>query len=224
MNIRTWAALALASASPALIFACSSSGGTTPDLTTTTIPTSSSTGTGGSPPVDSGVDASVDAGIADAAMLPDVDAAATCAAAMQEGREVEEITQDYPLADASGGSITPGTYLLTQLDTYEVIDAGGDPEGLNSVATGYTAAKTLVLGADGTFWLVEATGTEDAGLGASMTSGGVYTVSGTNLVLASSCPPAAAGTTVMYPYIAQGGSLSLYDGVHDLVFIRDVMP
>ena len=226
MNIRTCAALVLVlGAAPASIVACSSA--STPALGSDDGGPRVNVGTVQGR-ADGGADASVDAA-AVAVHLPDaaaLDAAGLCAVAMQDGEGLQELSVEGRLPAATGGALVPGTYILTELESYQASDASlqdtDSGDGVMTGPTGYTAAKTLILDANGTFWFVEATGTEGAGLGAASTSGGVYASSGTNLVLGAACPASVAGMTNTYPYDAVGGQIALYRGAH--VEIYQVQP
>lgn len=89
----------------------------------------------------------------------------------------------------TGGSITPGKYILTGYSRYT------DPGG-NSGPTGQTLKETLTFTAT-TLESVEAVGTVEAGIGGDERNTYAYTTAGSNLALAPACGP-APGQAVQY--------------------------
>ncbi len=159
-----------------------------------------------------------------------------CQQAKLLGKPTEEIASTFSVYPAVGGTLVPGTYELEGVESYggglEASDAGnapgddagdeGDDDGGAPVIPNedggeppptVTAApvyeqKTLVLEADGLFSLAAATGTVDAGVGATTITAGVYVASGSTLVLHATCP---ATSTATYAFTASGGELLLFD-------------
>lgn len=101
--------------------------------------------------------------------------------------ELVEIAAALP--EQTGGSITPGKYILTGYGRYT------DPGG-SSGPTGQTLKETLTLAAT-TLESVEAVGTVDGGVGADERNTYAYTTAGINLALAPACGP-APGQAVKY--------------------------
>jgi len=173
------------------------------------------------PPADSGgpladatadgakpVDASTgDATLGDAA---DADAgdggggSSSCGDAMAAGSIVEEVEEQEPVPQPTGGPITAGTYVLAGLEEFGATSGG---------TTGLVEQKTLILG-EGTYSYDEAVGTaNDADtIGAPSLSGGTFAMVGAStLQLTQLCPGPA---TRSFPFIASGGQLSLFNGDH----------
>jgi hypothetical protein len=158
-----------------------------------------------------------------------------CQQAKLLGKPTEEIASTFSVYPAVGGTLVAGTYELEGVESYggglEASDAGnapgdddggddddsggpvvpnedgGEPPPTETAAPAYEQ-KTLVLEADGLFSLASATGTVDAGVGATTITAGVYVASGSTLVLHATCP---ATSTATYTFTASGGELLLFD-------------
>ena len=216
--------------------ACSSSdtGGTplliTPDGSTTgkTPPPGSDAGKASA---DAGTVAPFDAG----GDIPAIDT--LCAAAKQLGQASEELSEVGPEYLPIGGPIATSTYTLDGLyhylggfsdagpvgnrDAGPGDDDGGDDDddddsglsdggeiGSGESATGVLEEKTLVLDPDGLFSLASATGTVDAGVGATQITAGVYQVSGSTITFHATCPTAS---DVTYSFSSTPTVIELYE-------------
>lgn len=101
---------------------------------------------------------------------------------------------------ATGGTIVPGTYVLTESNIYNA-DGGVGP-------TGQTIRRTMVFTAD-KFDFVEEEGTVAGGVKETEKRTKTYVVKGTSLELATTCP--AASGTVLVPYTVDGDKIRLIE-------------
>jgi len=201
----------------AAFVACSSSSGPPPvgdgpqptGTTTTTMqpppdsggPVADATADGAKP-----VDAAAGDAIGDAPDAADAGngGGSSCGDAMAAGSIVEEVEEQQPVPQPTGGPITAGTYVLAGLEEFGATSGG---------TTGLVEQKTLILG-EGTYSYDEAVGTaNDADtIGAPSLSGGTFAMVGAStLQLTQLCPGPA---TRSFPFIASGGQLSLFNGDH----------
>jgi hypothetical protein len=229
VGLATVATFALSSL---VVSACSTTdaGGTTPLLTV--MDGSSTPGTKTPPSSDGGAsDAATPPPFDAGGSQPAIDT--LCAAATQLGKPTEQVVESSPEYSPSGGTVVTATYTLAGLYSYtgglfdggagdDDDDGGEDPLPDASVSDGSTGdnggptasigdvveEKTLVLATDGLFSLASATGTVDAGVGATTITAGVYVVSGDTITFHGTCPSTSESS---YSFSASGGALALYE-------------
>ncbi len=102
-----------------------------------------------------------------------------CNTLVNTGGAVPLVAVAADLPAATGGTIAPGKYVLTEFTKYDGSDGGTGP-------TGSTLKETLLLTAS-TLDSVEAGGSVDGGLGPDERATYSYTAAGTTLALAPSC-------------------------------------
>lgn len=186
-------ALASVITTSALIVACTSNSDHPP-------PSAGGTYTGG-PVGSSGTvgEGGVDGGDAQAGEA----GANLCSSAVQQGATVDELNIGDTAPPPLGGTIAPGTYVLSELDEYgpAPAEAGTDP------STGFVGRSTLVV-AGNTISIIGARGMKTATLPPDTVIGETFVIAGTSLQTTSVCP--TAGTQKAIPYSAVGGGLALF--------------
>jgi hypothetical protein len=110
---------------------------------------------------------------------------------------VEEVVRPDTLPPPLGGAITPGTYVLNELNRYGGSDAG---PAVAARATLYVTANTMT-------W-IESRGPANA-LPNDQTRGGTFTAAGTTISLELACPQAGVATTIGYSAVGAGLALNV---------------
>jgi hypothetical protein len=130
----------------------------------------------------------------------EVDSKAGCPSGPASGPSVQELDQPGETPPAAGGALDSGTYVLSRIYSYiDNPEAGG--------GTPLEEQKTIILLGDSYVWS-QATGTVEAGVGATTLTSGDFKASGTTLTLTQHCPTSAPAAA--YPYTAAGTGLSIY--------------
>lgn len=181
----------------ALAAACSNSSDHPP-------PAGDSTSNGGA----SGAGGDGGRAIADAGEAGTSEAGASlCVGAIQQGTVVEGLTVMGDPPAPLGGSVQPGSYLLTEIDAYGGSGPADGGDMTDAGASGSAGRGTLVV-AGNTIVIIGARGTNAASVPADTVSAVTFTVVGTSLQTTSVCPTAGKQQTI--PYSAVGGALALF--------------
>lgn len=165
-----------------------------PTTNPTGVPTTTSTG--GTVTEDGGP-------VPDGSATGTADPTVVCGAVKFGNSAVEELADAPDVTPPTGGTITPGRYVLSSIIGVAPPDAGGP--------TGYYARKAILFTADGTFAFLQAEGNTTDGVGETVLTGGTFTVDGTNLVTKTYCPD-NTGAVVTYPFSASGARVALLRG------------
>lgn len=134
-----------------------------------------------------------------------------CAPLAQLGSMVSEIRIAGAPPDPLGGTITPGTYVLTEADAYAEAPDGGDAGETTAGGTSGTSLRATIIVTATSIRRVGAR-SDGATLPADTTTAYTYVIERAALRATPQCP-AATGMTV--PYSAVGGALAIFvDGSH----------
>ncbi len=189
----------------ALVVACGASTDHPPPAGTS----SSSGGVGGS---SSGGPGGLDGGRpADSAAG---DSAITCEPASQKGAPIAEVLLDGAPPTPLGGTLLPGTYVLTELDFYATT-----PDGGGNGTTDLRARATIVV-AGNLMSMIASRGPKTSALPADTATGATFTIAGTSLLATAVCPSAGPQKTI--PFSAVGGGLALIiDAKHRELYTKE---
>ncbi len=166
------------------------------------------------PPPGSGAGASsggmgnggLEAGAADGGEATDL-----CAPLAQLGSPVSEIRIAGAPPEPLGGTITPGTYVLTEADAYAEVADGGDAGETTAGGTSGTNLRATIIVTATSIRRVGAR-SNGATLPPDTITAYTYVVDGAALRATPHCP---AATAMTMPYSAVGGALAIFvDGSH----------
>lgn len=158
--------------------------------------------------------------LTDAAADPD----ASCASTVQKGPTIAEMLLPGTPPDALGGTISPGTYVLSEADFYgPAPDSGAPTDGGQGSSgdgtTGFVARATIVV-AGNTITKISARGPKTAPLPPDNLSASTFTIIGTSIRTTETCPEAGGEKTI--PFSAVGGGLSfITDASHRELFTKE---
>lgn len=147
-----------------------------------------------------GTDASVDNVTTDAPQESGKDSGTACNTLSNLGAVIPQTFVALDPVAGDGGSIAPGTYVLTAAAVYTGADGGNGP-------TGTSFADTLAMADAGTYERV-ASIIDDAGFdGSPVHQNGSFVLNGSSIQVKQTCP---AGTQPFTSYDSNGTKLHLY--------------
>jgi hypothetical protein len=179
-------------------------------------PVGSSSGT----PVDGGP-GGPDSTTEDAAVVDPAVHAGLCEGAPQSTTAVAEVGVEGNAPPALGGEISPGTYILAEMNVYGAQvpkpDAGDETPGPG--LSGVVGRGTLNVFATGVLRIASARGNDANNLPPEKTDGFLFTKNGTSLDVTPVCP--ATGPKKALPYSAVGNGIALFvDATHRELYVR----
>lgn len=133
--------------------------------------------------------------------------AVSCTATTQQGASISEILLGGQAPAALGGAITPGTYVLTELDAYGVLAT--NDAGTQTALTGVIGRATVIVTST-SMTVTGARGASGTPLPADTVQGTTFTIDGTTLRTTPACPSSGAKGTISFS--AVGGGLALFIG------------
>lgn len=139
---------------------------------------------------------------------------ALCAMEAREAGTAMEIRTAGEQPPPLGGTIAPGTYVLSEAYVWVAPIVDGGEDVARQQVTGKIFSKQLRLTAAHAK-IIGAEGTETDGLGADRLTAGTYTTRETSLVLTPTC---ATGPAETYGYTASSAGIVLYDGDRQEIF------
>jgi hypothetical protein len=147
------------------------------------------------------------ASLTDGGLDGEAGSAAACNGVTQQGTSVAELMIDGDPPPPLGGTIAPGTYVLTELDSYGPLQS--NDAGTQGGLTGVVGRATLVVTAN-TLTVLGARGTSAAPLPADTVTASSFAIADTSLQTKTLCP--TAGTAATVPFSSVGGGLALFVG------------
>lgn len=136
----------------------------------------------------------------------------SCIASGTSSDPIQELTLRGAPPAALGGTLVPGTYVLSELSAYDQspLDGGdGGEETPGSTLSGFTGRGRIVVTANG-IAITGARGPTSSPIPADTVTAYTFVVAGTALDTTQVCPTSASGTKKTIPFSAVGTGLAIF--------------